>query len=67
MNAAIRAVVRTGLVNNFETYIVNDGYKGLFEDHIVQLFNVCWQRRGASTWAPTKTHGTVLSSTVGIQ
>jgi 6-phosphofructokinase 1 len=37
MNAAIRAVVRTGLVNNFETYIVNDGYKGLFEDRIVKV------------------------------
>jgi 6-phosphofructokinase 1 len=37
MNAAIRAVVRTGLVNNFETYIVNDGYKGLFEDRITKV------------------------------
>jgi 6-phosphofructokinase 1 len=37
MNAAIRAVVRTGLVNKFETYIVNDGYKGLFEDRITKV------------------------------
>lgn len=37
MNAAIRAVVRTGLVNKFETYIVYDGYKGLFEDRITKV------------------------------
>ena len=34
MNAAIRAVVRTGLVNKFETFVVYDGYKGLYEDRI---------------------------------
>jgi 6-phosphofructokinase 1 len=37
MNAAIRAVIRTGLVNGYETYIVNDGYKGLYENRIFEV------------------------------
>jgi 6-phosphofructokinase 1 len=34
MNAAIRAVIRTGLANKFETFVVYDGYKGLYDDRI---------------------------------
>ncbi len=37
MNAAIRAVVRTGLANSFETFVVSDGYKGLYEDRIFEV------------------------------
>jgi 6-phosphofructokinase 1 len=37
MNAAIRAVIRNGLANKFETYVVNDGFKGLFEDRITKV------------------------------
>jgi 6-phosphofructokinase 1 len=37
MNAAIRAVIRTGLVNGYQTYIVNDGYKGLYENRIFEV------------------------------
>lgn len=37
MNAAIRAIVRAGLVNNFEMYAVFEGFKGLVEDQIVPV------------------------------
>lgn len=37
MNAAIRAVVRSALVEGFETYVVYDGYKGLYEGKIKQV------------------------------
>jgi len=40
MNAAIRAVIRTGLINKYETFIVNDGYKGLYEDRIAKVDHV---------------------------
>lgn len=34
MNAAIRAIVRAGLINNLEMYAVFEGFKGLVEDMI---------------------------------
>jgi 6-phosphofructokinase 1 len=37
MNAAIRAVVRTGICRGFETFGVKNGYKGLLEGDIVPL------------------------------
>ena len=37
MNAAIRAVVRTGIYNNLEVYGIMRGYQGLIEDDIVKL------------------------------
>ena len=37
MNAAIRAIVRSGLVNGFQTYVVNDGFKGLYENRIFEV------------------------------
>ncbi len=37
MNAAIRAVVRTGLTNGLEVYGVSDGYLGLYEGKIEKL------------------------------
>lgn len=37
MNAAIRAVVRTGLYHGFEVFGVMRGYQGLIEDEIVPL------------------------------
>jgi 6-phosphofructokinase 1 len=37
MNAAIRAVVRTGLYYGFEVYGIMRGYQGLIEDDIVKL------------------------------
>lgn len=38
MNAAIRGVVRTALYYGYEAYAVYDGYKGLVENKIKQLF-----------------------------
>ncbi len=37
MNAAIRAVVRTGLTHELEVFGIYDGYHGLHEDRIVSL------------------------------
>ncbi|VEU83267.1 6-phosphofructokinase [Acholeplasma hippikon] len=37
MNAAIRAVVRTGISNGHEMFGVQDGYRGLLEDKIFPL------------------------------
>lgn len=37
MNAAIRAVVRTGIANGHEMFGVQDGYRGLLEDRIFPL------------------------------
>src|ERR1700704_869685 len=37
MNAAIRAVVRTGIYNKLEVFGIMRGYQGLIEDDIVQL------------------------------
>ena len=37
MNAAIRAVIRTALINGYKTYIVNDGYKRLYENRIFEV------------------------------
>ena len=37
MNAAIRAVVRTGLYNKLEVYGIRRGYQGLIEDDIVKM------------------------------
>lgn len=37
MNACIRAIVRCGLQRGYEMYGINDGYRGLLEDDIVQM------------------------------
>lgn len=37
MNAAIRAVVRTGIYNGLEVYGITRGYSGMIEDDICQL------------------------------
>ena len=37
MNAAIRAVVRSGLKNGLRTYVVYEGYKGLYEGNIKEV------------------------------
>ncbi len=37
MNAAVRSVVRTALVNNIEVYGIYEGYYGLYHDHIEKL------------------------------
>ncbi len=37
MNAAVRAVVRTALVNNIEVYGIYEGYYGLYHDQIEKL------------------------------
>ena len=37
MNAAIRAVVRACLVENYNVFAIYDGYKGLLEDEIVPI------------------------------
>ena len=37
MNAAVRAVVRTGLYNGLEVYGIMRGYQGLIEDDIIKM------------------------------
>lgn len=37
MNAAVRAVVRSALIEELEVFGIKDGYKGLYEDQIKQL------------------------------
>ena len=37
MNAAIRAVVRTGIYNNLEVFGIMRGYQGLIEDDIEKM------------------------------
>ena len=37
MNAALRAVVRTGLYHGLDMYVIYDGYKGLVEGNIKQV------------------------------
>lgn len=37
MNAAVRAVIRAGLYNGVEMYVVYDGFKGLYEGDIHQV------------------------------
>src|SRR4051794_36813073 len=37
MNAAIRAVVRTGIYNNLEVYGIMRGYQGMMDDDIVRM------------------------------
>ncbi len=37
MNAAARAVVRTALYSGVDVYGINNGYKGMIEDDIIQL------------------------------
>jgi 6-phosphofructokinase len=37
MNAAIRAVVRTGLFNGLEVYGIMRGYQGMIEDDISKM------------------------------
>ena len=37
MNAAIRAVVRTGLYHGLEVYGIMRGYSGMVEDDIFQM------------------------------
>lgn len=37
MNAAVRAVVRTAIVNNIEVYGIYEGYYGLYHDQIERL------------------------------
>ena len=39
MNAAIRAVVRSGLVNDLEVFGIENGFKGLYENSIRQMFH----------------------------
>lgn len=38
MNAAVRAIVRTGLAHGLEMYAVYDGYKGLYEGKIERMY-----------------------------
>ena len=37
MNAAIRAVVRTGVAKGWEVYGIREGYKGLIEGKMIPL------------------------------
>ena len=37
MNAAIRAVVRTGIANGWEAYGVRNGYEGLIDGKIIPM------------------------------
>ncbi len=37
MNSAVRSVVRTCIANDIEVYGIEDGYYGLYHDHIVEL------------------------------
>jgi 6-phosphofructokinase 1 len=37
MNAAIRAVVRTSIKNNYKCFGIYDGYNGLLEENIKEL------------------------------
>ena len=37
MNACVRSVVRSGLKNGLEMFVVYEGYRGLVEDNIVQV------------------------------
>ena len=37
MNACVRAVVRAGLKNKLDMFVIYEGYKGLVEDNIVQV------------------------------
>ena len=37
MNAAVRAIVRSGLKNGFEMFVVYEGYKGLIEGNIEKV------------------------------
>lgn len=36
MNAAIRSVIRAGLIYNFEMYAIYEGFRGIYEDKIVK-------------------------------
>jgi len=38
MNAAIRAVIRVGLIKGFEMYAIYDGYRGLYEGKIEKMY-----------------------------
>ena len=37
MNAAVRAVVRTGIAMGIDVYAIREGYQGLVDDHIVKM------------------------------
>lgn len=37
MNACLRAIVRSGLVQGFEIYAIKDGYRGLIDDDIEKM------------------------------
>ncbi|MFA6843458.1 MAG: 6-phosphofructokinase, partial [Bacilli bacterium] len=37
MNAAVRAVVRSGISQGYEVYAIYDGYRGLYEGKIERL------------------------------
>src|SRR3954447_8304906 len=37
MNAAVRAVVRTGIYNKLDVYGIHQGYQGLIEDNIQKM------------------------------
>ncbi len=37
MNAAIRAVVRTGLYHGLEVFGIMRGYQGMYEDEIMKM------------------------------
>ena len=62
MNAAIRAVVRSGISRGFEVYGIRDGYRGLVEKKISKL-----ERRDVSDIMIRG--GTILGSArlVGVQ
>ena len=37
MNACLRAIVRSGLVQGLEIYAIKDGYRGLIDDDIEKM------------------------------
>ena len=37
MNATIRAIIRAGIANNLQMYVIFEGYKGLVEDNIIPV------------------------------
>jgi 6-phosphofructokinase 1 len=37
MNATIRAIIRAGIANNLQMYVIFEGYKGLIEDNIIPV------------------------------
>ena len=65
MNAAIRAVVRTGIYHGLEVYGIMRGYQGMIEDDIFRLLDARVQPPTFYTIAPELTyHITSLSKTL---